>query len=129
MDLRVGARHQVPDMDILLVTSYLASSYSWVTLDFSHQIGWLLSPVTMARKESTESQSGSVHDIIDGGDPSQREAIDKREVKDERTPVQNLNATEPEGHLHGFRLYLVVLAISIGYFLILLNSTVVVTVC
>ena len=82
----------------------------------------------MVTKESTESQFGSVRDVIGGGDPSQREATDTREVKEERTPVQESNATEDQGHLQGFRLYLVVLAISIGYFLILLNSTVVVTV-
>lgn len=78
----------------------------------------------MVREQDTDSQRGIILDTFDAGNARQ----DSIEGKENRTSEQQSSAPEDDGHLQGVRLYLVVLGISIGYFLILLNSTVVVTV-
>ena len=83
----------------------------------------------MAQKEDAAPQHGAIfHGVVAGGDRMQRRETDEIELIEGRSSVQQTGAADDEGHLQGFKLYLVVLGISIGYFLILLNSTVVVTV-
>ncbi|KAL8783498.1 MAG: hypothetical protein Q9213_004594, partial [Squamulea squamosa] len=82
----------------------------------------------LGRKEGDTLQHGTPsHTAAKSSHSRHQSAADTIETKKENEAVATTDTSNAQDFLHGFKLYAVVLGISIGYFLILLNSTVVVT--